>query len=58
MTVGLQNPSIELSLIETRPQRVQVWGKRGFQSIVLDMLNVRCEFRQPNGYGKLAIEGQ
>lgn len=39
-----------------RLQQVHVWGERGFQRIVLDMLNVRSEFRQPNGYGKLATE--
>lgn len=32
-----------------RPQMVQVQGKRGFQGLVLEVLNLRCQSREPNG---------
>jgi hypothetical protein len=42
--LSLQNPDMHLSLTKAgSPQKIQVWRKRGFQNLVLDMLNLRCQ---------------
>lgn len=69
LAFGLQNPNMKLSFARDRktPPSWCNFGvskiyldecQRGFQNPVLDMLNSRCQSREPNGYGTWATEGQ